>query len=360
MAAAGRAAAVVRAAAAVVPAPAGRARSADLHHPVALRLSGALDAARCGRRSATWWPGTRPCARSSRDAGRAAPAGAGRGGGPAAADGAGDRRGRLCRGAAGRGRAGLRPARPSRRCGRSCSRSAVSGSRRRASTCCCCCCTTSRATAGRWRRWCAIWRAPMRRAPAGRRRTAGRAAGAVRRLHAVAARRCSARRATRQSRSRASSSTGARAAGAAGAARAADRPAAAGGAEHRGGTRAAAARRRAARAAAGAGAAERRDPVHGAAGGAGGAADPARRGHDIPIGTPVAGRTDEALDGAGRVLRQHPGAAHRHVGRPELPRAAGAGPRRRLAAYAHQDVPFERLVEVLNPARSLRGTRCSR
>ena len=36
------------------------------------------------------------------------------------------------------------------------------------STCCCCCCITSRATAGRWRRWCATCRAPMRRGCAGR------------------------------------------------------------------------------------------------------------------------------------------------------------------------------------------------
>ena len=36
--------------------------------------------------------------------------------------------------------------------------------RGRASTCCCCCCITSPATAGRWRRWRAISRAPTRRA----------------------------------------------------------------------------------------------------------------------------------------------------------------------------------------------------
>ena len=65
--------------------------------------------------------------------------------------------------------------------------------------CCCCCCITSRATAPRWRRWRAICRAPMRRglmAAAPIRHGAGTvpenalplAAGAVCRLHAVAAR----------------------------------------------------------------------------------------------------------------------------------------------------------------------------
>src|SRR5580692_660383 len=53
-------------------------------------------------------------------------------------------------------------------------------------------------------------------------------------------------------------------------------------------------------------------------------------GSDIPLGTPVAGRSDVALaELVGRVRDAD------------------------LAAFAHQDVPFERLVEILNPARSL-------